>query len=116
MRILGYKRWQVLVSFMLESLGIALLGGLLGIIISGVACWLYAALGFQVNSIVSSGQGGGKTVVLKLIASPDILAAGTAVCDHHGSPGRAGALAVSDAIADSGIASLIVIVGYPGCG
>ena len=76
MRILGYKRWQVLVSFMLESLGIALLGGLLGIIISGVACWLYAALGFQVNSIVSSGQGGGKTVVLKLIASPDILAAG----------------------------------------
>lgn len=76
MRILGYKRWQILVSFMLESLGIAILGGLIGITISAIACWLYAALGFQVNSIVSSGQGGGKTVVLKLIASPDILASG----------------------------------------
>ncbi len=30
LRILGYARWQVLVSFLLESLAIALVGGLLG--------------------------------------------------------------------------------------
>ena len=33
MRVVGYKRWQILVSFMLESLAIALLGGLLGVLL-----------------------------------------------------------------------------------
>ena len=33
MRVVGYKRWQILVSFMLESLAIALLGGLIGVVL-----------------------------------------------------------------------------------
>lgn len=70
MRILGFKRWQILVSFMLESLGIALLGGVVGI-----AC---GALfdGIQMTSNVSSGQGGGKTVIMKLVVDADIMICG----------------------------------------
>jgi putative ABC transport system permease protein len=70
MRILGFKRWQILVSFMLESLGIALLGGVIG-----VAC---GALfdGIQMTSNVSSGQGGGKTVIMKLAVDADIMICG----------------------------------------
>ena len=33
MRVVGYKRWQILVSFMLESLAIALIGGLVGVLL-----------------------------------------------------------------------------------
>jgi hypothetical protein len=70
MRILGFKRWQILVSFMLESLGIAILGGVVGI-----AC---GALfdGIQMTSNVSSGQGGGKTVIMKLAVDADIMICG----------------------------------------
>jgi hypothetical protein len=67
MRIIGFKRWQVVVSFMLESLAIALLGGLVGCAIG------YIADGFTATSILSSGQGGGKSVVLRLTVGPDIL-------------------------------------------
>ena len=70
MRILGFKRWQILVSFMLESLGIAILGGVVGI--------LFGALfdGIQMTSNVSSGQGGGKTVIMKLAVDADIMICG----------------------------------------
>jgi ABC-type antimicrobial peptide transport system permease subunit len=69
LRILGFKRWQILVSFFLESLAIALIGGAIG-----------CALGYLVNgvtatSIVSGGQGGGKTVILRLIVDANIVAA-----------------------------------------
>ena len=37
LRILGYARWQILVSFLLESLVIALLGGLLGCALGSLA-------------------------------------------------------------------------------
>jgi ABC-type antimicrobial peptide transport system permease subunit len=77
MRVVGYKRWQILVSFMLESLAIALLGGLVGVLlilfVDGVAS--AAAGGLTVTSNVSSGQGG-KTVVTKLIFGSDVLASG----------------------------------------
>jgi ABC-type antimicrobial peptide transport system permease subunit len=69
LRLLGYTRGQILVSFLLESVVLALLGGLLG-----------CALGFLIegqtaSSIVSSGQGGGgKSVVLRLIVDGNILA------------------------------------------
>ena len=70
LRILGYARWQILASFLLESLLIALVGGLLGCALGSLAN------GWTATSIVSGGQGGGKTVVLKLIVDSNILAQG----------------------------------------
>jgi ABC-type antimicrobial peptide transport system permease subunit len=78
MRVVGYKRWQILVSFMLESLAIALVGGLLAVvlilIVNGVATATQG--GLSIISSVSGGQGGGKTVVTKLVFGTDILAGG----------------------------------------
>lgn len=70
LRILGYARWQVLVSFLLESLVIALIGGILGCAIGMLAD------GWTARSVVSSGPGGGKSVVLQLVVSPEILLRG----------------------------------------
>jgi putative ABC transport system permease protein len=71
LRILGYARWQVLVSFFLESLVIALVGGLLGCALGSLVN------GWTATSLVSGGQGGfGKTVVLKLVVDANTLAAG----------------------------------------
>ena len=70
LRILGYANWQILTSFLLESLLIALVGGLLGCALG------LLANGWTATSIVSAGQGGGKTVVLKLIVDSNILAQG----------------------------------------
>lgn len=69
LRLLGFKRWQLLVSFMLESLAIALIGGALGCAL-GSLCH-----GTTATSIVSSGQGGGgKTVILRLVVDlPTVL-------------------------------------------
>ncbi|WP_439631732.1 ABC transporter permease [Gemmata sp.] len=70
MRILGFKRWQILIAFMLESLTIAFVGGLLGCILGSFAN------GFEATSNLSGGQGGGKSVALKMIVDFQILAAG----------------------------------------
>jgi putative ABC transport system permease protein len=70
LRILGYTSLQVLMSFFLESLLLAVIGGLLGIAI-GSLCH-----GFTASSIAGSGQGGGKSVVLKLVVDQYILATG----------------------------------------
>ncbi len=71
MRILGFKRWQLLVSFMLESLAIAFLGGVVGITIG----WFFD--GYSMISNVNSGQGGGgKTVIMKLAFDADIVICG----------------------------------------
>jgi ABC-type lipoprotein release transport system permease subunit len=70
MRILGFKRWQILIAFMLESLMIAFVGGLLGCLIGSYAN------GFEATSNLSGGQGGGKSVALKLVVDFQILAAG----------------------------------------
>ncbi|MBA4186713.1 MAG: hypothetical protein C0467_01720 [Planctomycetaceae bacterium] len=70
MRILGFKRWQILIAFMLESLMIAFVGGLLGCIIGSFAN------GLEATSNLSGGQGGGKSVALKMIVDFQILAAG----------------------------------------
>jgi ABC-type lipoprotein release transport system permease subunit len=71
MRILGFARWQVLVSFFLETLAIALVGGLLGCALG------YLCDGWTATSIISSGGGGGgKTVVLKLAVDANTLAVG----------------------------------------
>jgi ABC-type lipoprotein release transport system permease subunit len=70
LRILGYARWQILVSFLLESLVLALVGGILGCAIG------FVADGWTARSVVASGQGGGKSVVLQLVVSPEILMTG----------------------------------------
>jgi putative ABC transport system permease protein len=70
LRILGYARWQVLVSFFLEAMLIAIIGGVLGCALG------FLANGLTATSIVSSGPGGGKSVVLKLVVDANILAVG----------------------------------------
>jgi ABC-type lipoprotein release transport system permease subunit len=72
LRILGYTPGQVLVSFFLESLMLALIGGLLGCAIGSLSH------GWSATSIVSSGPGGGKSVMLKLIVDSRILLCGLA--------------------------------------
>jgi len=71
LRLMGYRRWQILLSFQFESLLIAILGGMLG-------CLLAYLLfnGMTTTSIISSGQGGGKTVVLQLIFDFRVLLTG----------------------------------------
>ena len=70
LRIIGFGRRQVLFSFLLESLVLALFGGLLG-------CGLgLLADGWTAKSIVSSGQGGGKSIVLHLVVDANIMATG----------------------------------------
>ena len=61
LRIVGYPRWQVLCSFLLESMLLAIVGGLLGCAIGSLCD------GWTAKSVVSAGQGAGsKFVVLKL--------------------------------------------------
>jgi putative ABC transport system permease protein len=70
LRILGFKRWQILISFMLESLAIAAVGGAVGCALG------YLANGFEASSTLSGGQGGGKSVALKMIVDYQTIAAG----------------------------------------
>jgi putative ABC transport system permease protein len=71
LRILGYARWQILVSFFMEALLLALIGGLIGCAIGSLAN------GHTATSIISSGQGGGgKSVVLKMVVDARIVFTG----------------------------------------
>ena len=71
LRILGFKRWQVLVSFLLESLVIALAGGLLGFGFGSLCN------GWTATSVISQRPGGGgKTVMLRLVVDAQVLMAG----------------------------------------
>lgn len=74
LRLLGYARWQILSSFMLETLAIGLCGGILGAAIG----WLLFN-GWTVSSIVSSGPGGGgKGIVIKLVVDLALMGSGVA--------------------------------------
>lgn len=71
LRLLGYARWQILSSFMLETLAIGVLGGVLGVAIGSLSN------GATVSSIVSSGPGGGgKSVVLQLTVDAALMMGG----------------------------------------
>jgi ABC-type lipoprotein release transport system permease subunit len=70
LRLLGFKRWQVLVSFLLESMVIAIAGGIIGIALG------YLTDGFSVTSIASGGQGSGKSVAAKLVVDLDVMLIG----------------------------------------
>lgn len=69
LRLLGYARWHIVVSFLLESLAIALIGGLLGCALSTFTN------GWSVSSVIG-GHAGGKFIVLKLAINADIIAIG----------------------------------------
>jgi len=73
LRLLGFKRWQVMVSFMLESLTIAFLGGAAGCLLAYVG-----ADGRSSVSTLSSGGGGpgGKSVALTLDVDGQVVALG----------------------------------------
>jgi hypothetical protein len=70
LRVLGFSRRQILLSFLLESMVLALVGGLLGCAVGSLSH------GWTASSIVGSGQGGGKSVVLRVVVDGNILAVG----------------------------------------
>lgn len=72
LRLMGYRRWQILLSFQFESLLIAILGGVFGCLVA------YAFFdGRTATSIMSSGAGGGgKSVVLRLTFDFGVLFTG----------------------------------------
>jgi ABC-type lipoprotein release transport system permease subunit len=66
LRILGFARWQVLLSFFLETLLIAAVGGLIGVALGSLAN------GWNMTSIAGSANGGGKSVMFKLTVDLNI--------------------------------------------
>lgn len=68
LRLLGFRRRHILATFLLESVAIAVLGGLLGCALG----WLCD--GTSANSIVSAAGSGGKFVVLRLTVDFQIFA------------------------------------------
>jgi hypothetical protein len=71
LRILGYARWQILESFFLESLMLAVFGGVIGCLLGMMVD------GWSATSILSSGQGGGgRSVVFKIVVDSRILLGG----------------------------------------
>jgi hypothetical protein len=69
LRILGFARWQLLVSFLLESLLIAALGGLVGCALG------YLANGVTTNSVVETSGGGMKRVAFRMVVDGNTMAA-----------------------------------------
>jgi ABC-type lipoprotein release transport system permease subunit len=73
LRLLGFKRWQVMVSFLLESLAVAVIGGAAGIALA----WLLADGKSSVSTLSSGGGGpGGKSVALKINVDAEVMAMG----------------------------------------
>lgn len=70
LRLMGYGRRHIVASFLLEALVIGLIGGIVGCAVGAFADGLTA------TSILASGGGGGKTVVLKLTVDAYVLTAG----------------------------------------
>ena len=66
LRILGFARWQVLLSFFLETLLIAAIGGLIGVALGSLAN------GWNMTSIAGGANGGGKSVMFKLTVDLNI--------------------------------------------
>jgi len=73
LRLMGFKRRHVVASFMLESIVLGMIGGFLGCLVGSLCD------GWSANSSVSSGGGGGKTIVLKLVVDLNIWLIGIAL-------------------------------------
>jgi ABC-type antimicrobial peptide transport system permease subunit len=69
LRVLGFARWRVLVSFLIESLAIAALGGLLGCALG------YLANGIDTTSVVGTSGGGAKRISFQMVVDANTLAA-----------------------------------------
>jgi ABC-type antimicrobial peptide transport system permease subunit len=67
LRIIGFARWQVLVSFFLEAILLSLIGGLIG-----------CAIGYLCNGVSATSQMSNKSVMLKLVVDYRILGGGMA--------------------------------------
>lgn len=67
LRIIGYSKIQILMSFLLESLLIAAFGGIMGVLIG------LGVNGIEQKGQLSSGQGSGKTVVFKMVVDSDVM-------------------------------------------
>jgi hypothetical protein len=73
LRLLGFKRWQVTVSFLLESLAIAVVGGVVGCALA----WLLADGKSSVSQLSGGGGGpGGKSVALTIDVDAQVIALG----------------------------------------
>ncbi len=73
LRLLGFKRWQVTVSFLLESLAVAVVGGALGCFLA----WLLADGKSSVSTLSAGGGGpGGKSFALTIDVSAEVVAIG----------------------------------------
>ena len=72
LRLLGYGGWQILISFLFESMLIALIGGLLGCAIG------FLSNGFSMTSVVSNGPGA-KAVVFRIVVDAGVLGIGLAL-------------------------------------
>ncbi len=73
LRLMGFRRRHVVASFMLESIVLGMIGGVLGCLVGSLCD------GWTANSSVSSGGGGGKTIVLKLVVDLNIWLIGIAL-------------------------------------
>ncbi|MGL6072676.1 MAG: ABC transporter permease [Fimbriiglobus sp.] len=73
LRLLGFKRWQVMISFMLESLAIALIGGSIGALLIRLF-----ADGKGSTSTLSGGGGGpgGKSVAITIDVNFEVVVLG----------------------------------------
>jgi ABC-type lipoprotein release transport system permease subunit len=73
LRLLGFKRWQVTVSFLLESLVVATVGGALGCLLAYLL-----ADGRASTSTLSAGGGGpgGKSIALRISVDAQVMAMG----------------------------------------
>jgi ABC-type antimicrobial peptide transport system permease subunit len=73
LRLLGFKRWQVTVSFLLESLTIATLGGAVGCFLA----WFFADGKSSVSTLSGGGGGpGGKSFALTIDVDAQVMALG----------------------------------------
>ncbi len=72
LRLLGFKRWQVTVSFLLESLTVAVAGGALGCALA----WLLADGKSSVSTLQGGGGMGGKSFALTIDVSAEVMALG----------------------------------------
>jgi putative ABC transport system permease protein len=84
LRILGFRRRQILASFFFEAMLMATTGGLLG-------CALATLVdGWTTTGILSGGQAAGKSVVLKLSVDRDVLLTGMLIALGMGVVGGVG--------------------------
>jgi ABC-type antimicrobial peptide transport system permease subunit len=70
LRLLGFASWRILISFLVESVVIALIGGLLGCAIG------YLFHGYSMTSTVGGAGPGSKTVVFRIVIDAGVVGIG----------------------------------------